>query len=116
MDNITNTLVAFGLGSILTAVVQYFFSEKSKRKTLLFQEKKEAFVGLLEAYHAAAVEPSEKASKNFAYWQIRCELICSRESKAAIEEIVNSNDNPEWRMTAHKRLKECLSKDLRKSF
>lgn len=116
MENITNLLIAFGSGSIISTAVQYFFNERSKRKTLLFQEKKEAFVGLLEAYHKAAVEPSETAAKNFAYWQMRCDLVCSPQTRSAIEEIVNTNENREKRSIAHDRLKTCLSKDLLESY
>lgn len=82
-----------------------FFNENSKRKTLLFQEKKEALAGLLEAFHNAAIAPSETTSKNLAYWKIRCEIVCSPESRAAIEEIINSNEDYERRLIAVKPLK-----------
>jgi hypothetical protein len=59
---------------------------------------------------------SESASKNFAYWQMRCELICPSQTKDAIQEIVNTNENPEKRLAAHQHLKSCLSEELRRWF
>jgi hypothetical protein len=38
-------LSAVGFGALLTIPLQYYFNERAKRKTMLFQEKKEAFVG-----------------------------------------------------------------------
>lgn len=70
MDSIS-LLSAVGTGALISIPLQYYFNERAKRKTILFQEKKEAFVGLLTAYQRAAVEPSEKHSKEFAYWQLR---------------------------------------------
>lgn len=105
-------LSAVGFGALLTIPLQYYFNERAKRKTMLFQEKKEAFVGLLTAYHSAAVEPTEKTAKEFAYWQIRCELICSQRTKNAIKNIIDTNDDRDARQIAHEEMKRCLSEEL----
>lgn len=107
-------LSAFGVGTLISIPFQYSFNERAKRKTILFQEKKEAFVGLLTAYHKAAVEPCDKHSKEFAYWQIRCELLCSKNTKEAITAIVETNKDMQARMVAHEEMKKCLSYELRR--
>ncbi len=105
-------LSAVGFGALLTIPLQYYFNERAKRKTMLFQEKKEAFVGLLTAYRSAAVEPTEKTAKEFAYWQIRCELICSQKTKNAIQSIVDTNDDRDARKIALENMKLCFSEEL----
>jgi ribulose bisphosphate carboxylase small subunit len=92
------------IGSLLTTFVQAWLSNKL--------EKKESYIGLLEAYHAAAVEHTDKAAKNFAYWQMRCELVAPKEVREVIQKIVDTNDNHKERIVAHEKLKEALRKDL----
>jgi hypothetical protein len=113
MSEWLNILIAFGSGSVVSTVAQYFFNERTKRRTILFQEKKEAFVGLLSAYHQAAVDRSDKNALEFAYWQIRCELICSDKTKAAIRRVVATNDDRTGRAVAHEELKDCLSGEIK---
>jgi len=103
---------AFGLGAILTTVFQAFFNVYQKKKDLVFQEKKEAYVGLLQAYHRAAVEDSDDAGKEFAYWQMRCELISNKKVRAAIQGIIDTDGNKPKRYIAHDNLKDVLREDL----
>lgn len=103
---------AFGIGSVVTALVQALVASKSKHSDRKFAEKKEAFVGILEAYHRAAVEGTDAAAKDFAYWQMRCELVASRVVRDAIEDIVRTNEDPVRRQLAHEELKDALRRDL----
>lgn len=105
-------LTAFGLGSIVTALVQSWLEKKSKIDDRNFEERKKAYIGLLEAYHKAAVEPSDANSKNFAYWQMRCELVAPKSVRHSIEKIVSTNDDVEGRYLAHEQLKSALRSDL----
>lgn len=116
MADVIQILAAFGVGTIVATVLQYFFNERAKRKTVAFQEKKDAFIGLLEAYHKAAVEPSDKHSKDFAYWQMRCELVGRDETIEAIQGIVDSNDNKISRNEFHEKLKRTMRSELKKFF
>jgi hypothetical protein len=77
MDQLLPLLAAFGLGSIVTALVQSALSNRSKRLDRSFAEKQTAYVGLLEAHHHAAVEGTDEAAKSVAYWQVRCDLVGS---------------------------------------
>jgi len=105
-------LSAFGFGAIITALVQSWLSYKSDIAKRNFQEKKEAYIGLLDAYHKAAVENSNVAAKNFAFWQMRCDLVAPKKVRDAIQEIVDTNDDKEKRYIAHEKLKNVLRKDL----
>lgn len=106
------TLYTFGLGTLTIAIVQFFMTIYRDRKTLRFTEKKEAYLGLLEAYHHAAVQASPKAAKEFALWQIRCELAGSTEVTESMKQIIDSNDNFEKRTIAHEKMKQAMKRDL----
>ncbi|NDV28622.1 hypothetical protein [Desulfovibrio sp. JC010] len=106
-------LSTFGLGALTVAVVQFFMTIYRDKKTLQFQEKKDAYLGLLEAYHLAAVKPSPEAAKNFALWQMRCELVGNEEVVKSIQEIVDTNEDYAKRSLAHEKMKKAMRKDLK---
>ena len=110
--DLLSLLTAFGLGSIATAVIQAFLKRRSDVEDRRFEERKEAYIGLLQAYHRAAVDNDNKAGKEFAYWQMRCELVAPAPVRRAIEEIIASNDDRAARQVAHERLKSELRADL----
>lgn len=61
-----------GIGSLINSYAKNAIEEKRSKRERLYQEKRDAYIGLLEAIHTAAVEPSERASKTYALWQTRC--------------------------------------------
>lgn len=101
-----------GAGAFITAIFQTWVTRKTEYQKRQFQEKKECYIGLLEAYHRAAVENTDIAAKNFGYWQMRCELVAPEEVRIAIEDIINTNGMKEERDIAHENLKKLLRKDL----
>lgn len=109
---IVSLVTAFGLGSVVTALLQSFLSNRDRLETRNFDERKSAYIGLLEAYHRAAIEGTDEAAKNFAFWQMRCELVASMQVREAIADIVDTNDDPARRVWAHENLKEALRNDL----
>ncbi|MBI1236352.1 MAG: hypothetical protein GC188_06680 [Alphaproteobacteria bacterium] len=110
--DIISLLTAFGLGSIVTALIQTYLNRRSKIEDRNFEERKAAYIGLLQAYHRAAVENSEEAGKEFAYWQMRCELVSPAKVRNAIQAIVDTNETPKERRIAHEALKGALRDDL----
>jgi hypothetical protein len=112
LNHIIPLLTAFGLGTIVAAIVQAWLNNRSKSDDRRFQEKQTAYIGLLEAYHRAAVEGTDETSKLFAYWQMRCELVGSKAVREAIQRIIDTNDDREARQKAHAYLKLVLRADL----
>jgi hypothetical protein len=110
--NLIQFISAFGLGAVVTALVQAWLSRRTDILKRNFLEKKECYVGLLEAYHRAAVENTSQAAKNFGYWQMRCELVAPDEVRRAIQEIINTNDDQQARNIAHENLKKMLRRDM----
>jgi hypothetical protein len=112
MKELIPLITAFGLGSIMTALIQSWLTQRSKEDERSFGEKQKAYVGLLEAYHRAAVERSDEAAKAFAYWQMRCELVAPEPVRNAIRRIVETNDDRAGRDKAHEDLKMSMRADL----
>jgi hypothetical protein len=46
---------------------------RTKRKRL-YQEKRDAYIGLLAAIHAAGANPCEKNAYAYALWQVKCKV------------------------------------------
>lgn len=113
MNTLLPLLTAFGLGSIVTALMQAWLSQRSKQDERAFAEKQKAYIGLLEAYHRAAVEGTDETAKAFAYWQMRCELVAPPSVREAIARIVETNDNRAGREAAHNQMKSAMRSDLR---
>ncbi len=105
-------LTAFGLGSIVTVFFQSWLQRKGRIEDRNFDERKAAYIGLLETYLKAAIEPSDKSSKNFAYWQMRCDLVAPQAVRMAITKIIETNDDKSARYIAHDELKTALRNDL----
>jgi hypothetical protein len=113
MDRIIPLLAAFGLGSIVTAFVQAALANRTKRFDRIFSEKQTAYVGLLEAHHRAAVEGTDEAAKNFAYWQVRCDLVGSGAVCDAIRRVAETNDDRPARLKADGDLRLAMRADLK---
>lgn len=109
---VVSVIAAFGLGSLLTAFLQSWLTRRSQIDERNFEERKQAYIGLLEAYHRAAVDGTDAAAKEFAYWQMRCELVAPETVREAIERIVSTNDDKGARRVAHEQLKGALRSDL----
>lgn len=110
--NMVSLLTAFGIGSVITALVQSWLSRRYQTDERRFREKQQAYVGLLEAYHRAAVEMSDKAAKEFAYWQMRCSLVAPLSVRAAIQRVIDTNDDKQGRALAHQKMEEEMRRDL----
>ncbi|MDX2095627.1 MAG: hypothetical protein SFW64_06800 [Alphaproteobacteria bacterium] len=97
---------AFGLG----AIVQTYISQRADTKKRNFQEKKGVYVGILDAFRAVLVSHSVETAKNVGYWQMRCNLVGSKEVCALLQEIieVDKTTQPE----KLKNLQTAMRKDL----
>lgn len=104
------------VGSLLTTLVQAWLSNKQRIADRNFQEKKEAYIGYLQATYESEIKETDEAAKNVGYWRNRCELVASKEILLAIEKCflsnpVDGNVHPE-RPKVLKELKEAMRKDL----
>lgn len=101
------------VGSLLTTLAQAWFSNKQYVNSRNFQEKKEAYIGLLEAYRAACFESGkdkEKKLGDFAYWSVRCALVSPKEICSLVEQMKTSDTAKQ--SVAFKELQNLMRKDL----
>jgi hypothetical protein len=103
-----------GIGSLITSVVTHFMSRRATTSDRWYQEKREAYLGLLTALHDAAVRPSDESSKAYALWQTRCELFGSPTVAKHVQRIVDTNDKRPEREDAFRDLIEAMKADLKK--
>jgi hypothetical protein len=121
--------------SVISSYVTFKLNDNGKKRDLVFQEKKEAYTGILEAYteiakvsnirHHHDIPPDEegfqdysltnliKAKYDFAYWVIRCKLVGSSEVNKYIKELEDTESNSEERYNALNNLEVVMQKDLK---
>jgi hypothetical protein len=110
--SLISLLTAFGMGSIITALVQSWLSRRSQTDERRFREKQQAYIGLLEAYHRAATERTAEAAKNFAYWQMRSSLVAPLAVRLAVQKVIDTNEDKQGRALAQQEMEEEMRKDL----
>jgi hypothetical protein len=106
-------LGAFGLGSVVTTVVQSLLSSRIEKHGRIFQERKEAYVGLLEAW----VEQEDnnfdsKSYRDVGHWFLRSELVASKLVLEALRNWSASDPGSSDRIEATKTLKSKMRDDL----
>ncbi|WP_323013496.1 hypothetical protein [Devosia sp.] len=94
MEWVLPLLGGLGLGSLIKSVIDHFISRRAVTMDRLYQEKREAYLGLLGALHKAAVQPSDANAKEYALWHTRCQLFGSKDVSAFAQAIVDTNDGP----------------------
>jgi hypothetical protein len=103
MNEIAQLLSAAGIGGIvgglITAIVQAILSNRAANQTRNFQEKKEAYIGFLEALHRSDVEQTREASMRAGHWKNRCDLVASPIVRTIIDRIFETN--PDAQGKAH---------------
>lgn len=91
---ISGIVGGLGIGTLLNSIITNLIARSTKRTDRLYEEKRNAYLGLLDALHNAAVQPSDAASKEFALWQTRCNLFGSEEVSQYAQMIIDTNDGP----------------------
>lgn len=95
------TLVgALGLGSLATVIPQWFLARAVDRRSLRFEERKEAYVGLLQAMHRSEIEKSDDAALRVGHWCARCELVAPLAVRNAVRHLVNTMPGTKERKNA----------------
>lgn len=93
-------LGAFGVGGLLTALVQFVVNERSARRRIVVQERREAYLGFLSVFsryvHAVGSqtgsEDRDAVRAELAHWHARVFLVSSKEVGLAAKELIWSID------------------------
>ncbi len=101
-----------GIGALLKGIVDHLLNKRAQTHSRLYNEKREAYLGLLQALHNAAVRPSDENAKTYALWQARCRLFGSERVYKAAQMMIDTNDDREGRHRADKELLDAMRDDL----
>ena len=104
------------VGSLLTTLVQAWISSHAALADRRFQEKKEAYIGFLEALATSEIEPTPGNSLRAGHWINRCELVAPPRVRALAARINATNPDgdrihPE-RPQVMAELKAAIREDL----
>lgn len=99
---------ALGIGSIIGQIVNFYISAKKELNQRKYQEKREAYLGSLDALRKCATDPNMENRKSFGYWKIRVEVFGSLEVAKAMQGMIeNLNDEKSYNQYI-----ELMRKDL----
>lgn len=121
MEAIIPFISAVGLGgavgSAITIMLQAWLSRRAARDDRQYRERKEAYVGLLNAIHRSEVEGTPEAAMHVGHWMNVCDLVASGEVLNETRLLLETN--PQSDGSAHperpivlSRLKQAMRKDL----
>jgi len=114
MEWILPLIAGLGIGSLLKSIADHFMARRATANDRWYQDKREAYLGLLSALHKAAIHPSDEHSKDYALWQTHCDLFGSANVSKYAQQIVDTNDSPiAERNDAFRNLIEAMKTDLR---
>ena len=114
-ETISLLIGGLGLGSIIATLMQTFLSVRDGKKKRLYEEKKEAYIGLLNALRSCAAEPSDRHAKDFALWQMRCELVGTEKVTIAIQGLIATEPGSRERNDFFDKLKISMREDILRS-
>lgn len=111
MDQVLPLLTAFGLGSVVSALVQAWLAQRNRASGRSFDERKAAYIGLLEAYQSA-VEGKDAMGIQFGYWQTRCDLVAPKAVRDAASKVSAIHNDKSARNRAMRELIDVMRSDL----
>lgn len=111
---IISTVSAIGLGSILAIIVQYLFSNYSAIRYRKYEERKEAYVGLLEAWvRQENTDFTQASEKDVGLWVERVLLVASDKVHALLSGWLEVEPGSKERIDVTKQLKAAMRGDLK---
>jgi len=75
----------------VTSLLQAWLSKKAAFGERRFREKKEAYVGYLNAMHRSEIEGTSEAAKYVGHWQNVCDLVASAPVRSHIAQMLATN-------------------------
>jgi len=106
-------LTAFGVGSLVTAVIQFWLSDRATAKKRIHDERKEAYIGLLESWVMYESGQSNKQGEyTVGHWLLRSQLVASEATLLLLDKWEQTEPGSSDRIRATKSLKAAMRLDL----
>ncbi|MBY0407174.1 MAG: hypothetical protein K2Q01_05735 [Rickettsiales bacterium] len=113
LNSVIGLLGAFGLGSVFANLVSHWATSDKDKKTLRFNEKKEAYIGFLHALAGANLDHSKVTKTHVAVWEFRVRLVGCSEVNTYMDSLMQSEDHSPERMLALNNLQAAMRRDLK---
>lgn len=99
-----------GLGSILTTLGLAVLALKADISKRNFQEKKECYIGLLEARNRCRMAATMQSGQDLELWRLRCELVAPNTIREVLRK--TSIQDETIQTAAYEELKRLFREDL----
>ena len=100
------------IGSAITAIVQWKLNVHIEEKKRNFNEKKDAYIGLLSALRNANLNKTKEAAIEYAFWLARVELVGHKEVVVFANSVKDSAPNSKEMDASFKGLISEMRRDL----
>jgi hypothetical protein len=98
---------------MVTALIQYFLSTRSAAKRRTHDERKEAYIGLAEAWVRQEQDGvSDKNMLDVGHWLLRCQFVAPPEMLPLLANWAASQPDSTSRAAATDHLKTAMRNDL----
>ena len=105
-------LGAIGIGSVITVLAQWGLTRFDAKRSLRFNERKEAYIGLWLAMHRSEVEKTEEAALHVGHWVARCNLVAPDIVVAAVDRLITTKPGTQERSEQVKLVITTMRADL----
>ena len=102
----------FGIGTIVTTIVQHFLKRKSYKDDRIYQERKEVFIGILQTIEDLQNNFSKEKSSRLGYWIARSKLVATNSVNKELAILVQTKAVSQERDTSMENLLLLMKKDL----
>lgn len=101
-----------GIGFVIQVVIANRARKKELFENRTYKEMRNSYIGLLYSLHNAAVNPSDKSSKEYALWQTRVEMFRSSKESKYVQDIIDTNPGSQERNVTFNSLISSIRADL----
>ena len=116
MEWILGLIGGLGIGTLLTTVVNHYLAKKSEVAQKLYQEKRDAYIGMTRALYDAEIEPGPKNEKMFGHWLNIAKIFAPQSVILAAQSVINSNPGSKERVKALEDFYGAMKNDLHEIF
>ena len=105
-------LTAFGLGSIISALIQVLLTQRGQKTSRDFEERKAAYIGFWESIMRQDLKYDEASLFDVGHWLVRCELVAPESVREKLRHWNELDPGSSERSEATEALKHSMREDL----